>query len=473
MAPRLSLTGRVAIAAVLATLVTAGAAVFFAHWFALYLAIPFSLVIGLPIAVWLAYRAVHPWMSVVKALKDGVASLLDHDFSVSISRKVNDELGELITAYNSLGSVLRRERLDLHERELMLDTVIQTSPLALVLTNADARIVFSNIAARQLLNAGRKLEGLELKGVLESAPQPLREAVAGGTDTLFTVQEGAEANVFHVSQRRFTLNARPHSLILLKQLTREMAAQEVAVWKKVIRVIAHELNNSLAPISSLANSGLMLARASATANGDSEGGAASPDAARLERVFSTISSRAAHLATFIDGYARFAKLPKPRMSTVEWRHFMGRLEATTPFRLAAPLPAGTVTFDATQFEQVMINLLKNAAESGSEPDAIEVNVRPAAEGWLIEVSDRGTGLSDDALRDALIPFYSTKPSGTGLGLTLCREIVEAHGGRMSIANRVGGGAVVGLWLPRAAPPSEPPPLSRPAIEGSRSEPPGN
>jgi signal transduction histidine kinase len=107
-----------------------------------------------------------------------------------------------------------------------------------------------------------------------------------------------------------------------------------------------------------------------------------------------------------------------------------------------------VTFDTTQFEQVMINLLKNAAESGSAPEAIEVQVRPAAEGWLIEVADRGTGLSEDALRDALIPFYSTKPSGTGLGLTLCREIVEAHGGRLSIANRVGGGAVVGLWLPR-------------------------
>jgi signal transduction histidine kinase len=104
----------------------------------------------------------------------------------------------------------------------------------------------------------------------------------------------------------------------------------------------------------------------------------------------------------------------------------------------------------------MINLLKNAAESGSAQDAIEVGVRSVGEGWMIEVADRGTGLSDDVLRDALIPFYSTKPSGTGLGLTLCREIVEAHGGRLSIANRTGGGAMIGLWLPRAelgSPPS--------------------
>jgi two-component system nitrogen regulation sensor histidine kinase NtrY len=439
MRPQLSLTGRVSVAVVLAALSTAGVVALCVYWIeSRYLAITTALVLSLPIVVWLGWNAVLPWKNAVKALKDGVASLKDHDFSLTIARGTNDELGDLIDAYNSLGSVLRRERLDLHQRELMLDTVIQTSPLALVLTNATGRIVFSNIAARQLLRAGRKLEGLDLTAVLEDAPQPLREAVAGGTDTLFTVQDASESNIFHVSQRQFVLNAQPHRLILLKQLTREMAAQEVAVWKKVIRVIAHELNNSLAPISSLANSGLMLAKASA----------ASDDAARLERVFRTISDRAAHLATFIDGYARFAKLPKPRMTTLEWRQFIGRLEGATPFQLATPVPEGTVTFDATQLEQVMINLLKNAAESGSAPDAVEVAIRRAADGWLIEVLDRGTGLSEDALRDALIPFYSTKPSGTGLGLTLCREIVEAHGGRLSIANRPGGGAVVGLWLPR-------------------------
>jgi nitrogen fixation/metabolism regulation signal transduction histidine kinase len=244
-----------------------------------------------------------------------------------------------------------------------------------------------------------------------------------------------------VSQRRFVLNAQEHRLVLLKQLTRELAAQEVAVWKKVIRVIAHELNNSLAPISSLANSGLMLSRASEEGAG----------AARLERVFTTIADRAAHLATFIDGYARFAKLPKPRISNVEWKHFIGRLEGATTFRLAAPLPAGIARFDATQFEQVLINLLKNAAESGSAPEAIELAVRATSDGWLLEIFDRGTGLSEDTLRDALIPFYSTKPSGTGLGLTLCREIIEAHGGRLSIANRQGGGAIVALWLPSALP----------------------
>jgi nitrogen fixation/metabolism regulation signal transduction histidine kinase len=225
---------------------------------------------------------------------------------------------------------------------------------------------------------------------------------------------------------------------LLKQLTRELAAQEVVVWKKVIRVIAHELNNSLAPITSLAHSGQLLAR--------------QPDPAQLDRVFTTIGERAAHLASFIDGYARFAKLPSPRPGPVEWSQFMARLQGAMPFHVEGGLPLREGSFDASQMQQVMINLLKNAAESGSRPDDITVCVRDRVDSFVIEVADRGAGLTEDVLRDALLPFYSTKATGTGLGLTLCREIVEAHGGRLSLANRPDGspGAIVTLWLPYAA-----------------------
>jgi nitrogen fixation/metabolism regulation signal transduction histidine kinase len=243
----------------------------------------------------------------------------------------------------------------------------------------------------------------------------------------------AEAQVYHLAQRRFVLNARPHRLLLLKQLTRELAAQEVAVWKKVIRVIAHELNNSLAPISSLAHSGQLLAQA--------------PDPTQLSRVFGTIGERAAHLASFIDGYARFAKLPRPRPQTVSWAQLLGRLEGTVRFRISGALPGRPGTFDPTQIEQVMINLLKNAVESGSAAEDISVAIRDENTGFRIEVGDRGSGLSDATLRDALLPFYSTKATGSGLGLTLCREIVEAHGGRLSLLNRRDGGALVSVWLP--------------------------
>ena len=435
MAPRLSLAGRVAVAVTLTTLVAIAASALLSLWLVPWIAALVAIALAMPVALWLGRRATRPWSAVVKALRDGVASLQDHDFSISIGHASNDELGELVTAYNSLGDLLRRERLDLHQRELLLDTVIQTTPLALLLTNSAERIVFSNIAARQLLFHGRKLEGLDLISVLESAPAALRDAVAGDADTLFTMQQGGEAEVFHLSQRRFLLNAQRHRLILLKQLTRELAAQEVAVWKKVIRVIAHELNNSLAPISSLAHSGMLLAQ--------------EPDTARLERVFTTIADRAAHLATFIEGYARFAKLPKPRIASVDWRQFFARLEGTAPLHSGTSLPTRPAMFDASQMEQVLINLLKNAMESGSPPEQVTVTVNAVSggNGWMIEVADRGSGLTDEVLRDALLPFYSTKPSGTGLGLTLCREIVEAHGGRLSLANREGGGAAMTIWLP--------------------------
>jgi signal transduction histidine kinase len=167
----------------------------------------------------------------------------------------------------------------------------------------------------------------------------------------------------------------------------------------------------------------------------------------LERVFTTIGERTAHLTSFIDGYARFAKLPRPRPAPVSWSDFLAGLEGALRFRTVGPLPQRAACFDAGQLEQVMINLLKNAAESGSATDDIAVTVREEREGFTIEVADRGSGLSDNVLRDALLPFYSTKPTGTGLGLTLCREIVEAHAGRLSITNRPGGGALVSVWLP--------------------------
>ncbi len=394
-----------------------------------------ALLVTLPPFIWITSWLFNRWSQSIRAVADGIGSLRDRDFSVSVTPTGPDEIGDLTAEYNSLGDSLRRERLNLYQRELLLDTVVQTTPLALVLTNANDHIVFGNIAARQLFRAGRKIEGIRFGEILESAPQPLRDAVDSGVDTLFTVAEGTEAEIFHVSNRPFTLNSQPHRLLLFKQLTREMAAQEVAIWKKVIRVIAHELNNSLAPITSLAHSGQQLALA--------------PDPERLARVFSTIEERASHLATFIDGYARFAKLPRPRPAPVAWGPLLAGLNDNFAFRVLQPLPQAPAWIDAAQIEQVLINLVKNAIESGSPEDEVTLGVTQRGGGVAIEVQDRGSGLTDEVLRDALLPFYSTKPKGTGLGLTLCREIVDAHGGRLAIANREGRGAVVTVWLPLA------------------------
>ncbi len=386
-----------------------------------------------PLVVWAGTTMTRRWSRVARALADGISSLKDRDFSVSVTNRTRDELGEAVDAYNGIGDRLRVERHSLYQRELMLDTVIQATPLALVLTSDSDAVLYTNATARKLFAAGRRLEGGRFSAYLDAAPAPLREAVARGGDTLFTLELAGEPEVFHVSQRRFLLNAMPHRLLLFKQLTREINSQEVATWKKVIRVIAHELNNSLAPISSLAHSGQILANA--------------PDPEQLSRVFATIEGRARHLAGFIDGYAQFAKLPRPRIAPVAWPVLLERLRIVAEFRLAGTLPSNAASVDTAQIEQALINLLKNARESGSPAADIELAVTPAPGAFAIEVRDRGPGFTASALENALVPFYSTKETGTGLGLTLCREIVEAHGGRLRIGNRDGGGAVVALWFP--------------------------
>jgi nitrogen fixation/metabolism regulation signal transduction histidine kinase len=430
---RWSLAERIAAALGISAIAAAALTALAARWVSAPLAALLALLAVAPFLFLAAERLIGPWTRTLRAVGDGIMSLRDHDYSISIAATGDPELGALTEAYNALGDLMRRERLDLYQRELLLDTVIQSSPLAMLLTDAGDHVVYSNVAARELLHEGRKLEGLEFARVLAEQPGALREALGSGDDTLFTMDVAAEAQVFHLSQRRFLLNARPHRLLLLKQLTRELAAQEVAVWKKVIRVIAHELNNSLAPISSLAHSGRLLAQ--------------EPAPEQLARVFATIAERAAHLASFIDGYARFAKLPRPRPTRVPWAELVARLEGTVPFRTSGALPERAGSFDASQIEQVMINLLKNAAESGSPAGQITVAIADEGGAFRIEVGDRGAGLSEATLRDALLPFYSTKPAGTGLGLTLCREIIEAHGGRLSLSNRAEGGALVSVWLP--------------------------
>jgi two-component system, NtrC family, nitrogen regulation sensor histidine kinase NtrY len=391
-------------------------------------------VISLTAACWGINGLLKNWHRSIDAVTHGIGSLKEGDLSVSITAGRDDQIAPLVTAYNGLGDSLRRQRQDLHSRELLLDTVIQATPLALVLTNAREQIVFSNYAARAMLNSGRLLEGLSLPQLLTDLPTSLREAIAAQTDGLVTVETAGESEIFHITQRQFNLHAQQHRLLLLKPLTRELAAQEVAIWKKVIRVIAHELNNSLAPISSLAHSGGLLAL--------------EPNQEALTRVFATIEERARHLAGFIDGYARFAKLPQPRLARNAWRELLDPVRGD----IAANIAPGQefAWCDSAQLQQVIINLLKNAGESGSPSNKVAIDITRQNREQRIVISDRGAGFSSEALQNGLLPFFSTKDSGTGLGLTLCREIVEAHGGRLAIANRSGGGAAVTIWLPTPA-----------------------
>ncbi len=388
--------------------------------------------------IWgLAHLLLAPLTRLIRALEGTVLSYRDGDFSSVITSQAPtglSELEELLRLHHELGNALREQRRQLAQRELLLDTVVQNTPVALVLTDVQDRIAYANLAARHLLDEGRSLSGRLLDEVLGRAPEDLRALLSQPRDGLFSVMLDQQEERFHLSVRDFQLQGQPHRLRLMRRMTRELSRQEVASWKRVIRVMSHELNNSLAPISSLAHSGAELAR-----RGQME---------RIPGVFASIGERAAHLHSFLAGYASVAKLPAPVLAPVTWGQVVDGLSAHYRFTLDAPVPTQHARLDAAQMEQALINLLKNAHESGSAPDAVSLKVEALRDEWRVEVADRGPGMNEAQLSQALLPFYSTKRSGTGLGLALAREIAEAHGGRILIGNREGGGLWVAVTVPR-------------------------
>lgn len=398
-----------------------------------------AVLVMLPLLGWLSALWLAPLLRLSRALEGAVLSYRDGDFSLSLTPAAPRELAVLTRLHAELGQALREQRQHLAQRELLLDTVVQNSPVALVLTGPGGRVAIANLAARQLLGDGRSLTGLDFTAVIASLPEALRETLAGDADQLFavTLPDGSE-ETFHHSTRAFRLQGQPHRLRLLRRMTRELSRAEVATWKRVIRVLSHELNNSLAPISSLAHSAAELAR-----RGDTQ---------RLPAVLAAIGERAAHLHGFLSGYASFAKLPAPRRQPVPWPTFLERLATLGEFRLDGSAPAIPGWFDPAQMEQALLNLIKNAHESGSPSDAVALRLSLQGAQLRIEVLDRGPGMSEAVLAQALLPFYSTKRAGpgsqggTGLGLALAREIAEAHDGRIALSNRDGGGLRVAITL---------------------------
>jgi signal transduction histidine kinase len=214
---------------------------------------------------------------------------------------------------------------------------------------------------------------------------------------------------------------------------RELAHREAEVWRKAMRVIGHEINNSLAPVTSLVHSAKEMAQRPEMLS-------------RLAPVLDVIGERANHLRTFLAGYTRLARLPAPAKRPVEWKPFLDELALFYPFKLAGSPPSVPAWFDPDQMQQVLINLLKNARESGSPSDQVQLEVARDHE-VVISVLDRGPGMKPEDLARAAEPFFTTKPDGTGLGLHLCREVAEAHGGALEILPRLGGGMAIRVHLP--------------------------
>lgn len=431
----LPLAIRMVVLMLLGIALATGSVAWLSHWLSPWAAALVAMLAVGGIMALLVWRTFVPLRALFRALAGTVAGYRDGDFSFGISWDRYADVLELVDAHNALGQALREQRIDLVQRELLLDTMVQNTPVAMLLLDPSRRVVLGNLAARRLFGDGRKLEGRALDELLAQAPAAVHEAFARGGDGMFSA--GEEEDIYHLARRMFRLNGRPHELILLRQMTAELRRQEVQTWKKVIRVISHELNNSLGPIASLAHSGKELVK-----RGQLE---------KLPVALDTIEERARHLDRFLRDYARFAKLPAPRMEPVHLQGFIERLRTQMDFTVEGDVPGEIAHFDPAQMEQALLNLLKNAHESGSASGDVSLSLRRLADGFRIEVLDRGSGMSEAALANALLPFYSTKRHGTGLGLALAREIAEAHGGRIGVANRAGGGLCVSLSLPRTGP----------------------
>jgi two-component system nitrogen regulation sensor histidine kinase NtrY len=191
---------------------------------------------AIPLILWLARKSVAPFARLLRAMHGAVASYRDGDFSLSLRVDRRDQLGDLLEAHNELGRALREQRQHLVQRELLLDTMTQNSPVALLLVDLHWRVVYANVAAKHLLNEGRSLIGQDFDSLLERVPELRQAATTGGADSLFSAQMEGNEETFHLSQRGFLLQGRSHRLYLIKRMTRELSRQEVSTWKKLIRV---------------------------------------------------------------------------------------------------------------------------------------------------------------------------------------------------------------------------------------------
>lgn len=374
-----------------------------------------------------------PLVNTLTAVDNGIDAFKDNDFSLTIHNQEYAEVANLVDVYNELATVLRNERMDIFQRELLLDTVIQSTPVAMVLVTQRNKVVYSNIAARTLFQQKQKLDGGDFNILLDFLPTMLKTATLERNEGLVTDIGSEESTVYSINCQQFMLNGREHSLFLYKNMTNEISRKETAMWKQVIRLISHELNNSLAPISSLTRSAQKILQ--------------QPEHTHmLNDVLETIGNRATHLHEFIEQYAMFSRLPLPDKKSVNLQQFYQQIELLSQVRCYLDLTSEYGFFDAGQIEQVIINLIKNAKESGSAYEDIGFEMKQHIDQLIFNVFDRGSGLSPHQQQQALLPFFTTKPDGTGIGLALCNEIVNSHQGKLRLYNRKQGGLCVSFSL---------------------------
>src|SRR5688572_4815196 len=316
----MSLSTRAALTILANVAIALGVAAVAAFFLPPYAAYALALLVAIPMIIWGATRIDHYVSYAMSGLDDGLRAFRDSDFAMRLSAEGADDVSHVKRVYNDVADVLRTQRSDIYQKELLLDMILQRTPVAVLLINAADRIVYSNTAARDLFAGGGRLDGHRFRDVTDRVAEPVREVLATRGDALVTVPGVDQDETVHVTQRTFRINTQEHRLVLVERLTAELRRQEVSIWKKAIRVLNHELNNTIAPISSLVHSAKL-----AQANPERHH--------RLEEIYETIDERLAFLRSFLESYAKFARLPAPRKEQTAWEDVLADVRALYDFRV--------------------------------------------------------------------------------------------------------------------------------------------
>ncbi len=385
------------------------------------------------VCLWLgfAFSLRHRVVFSLQTLSNLLAALREEDFSLRArGARSDDAMGEVMIEVNALSETLRQQRLGALEASALLRTVMGEIDLAIFTFDNTAKLRLVNRAGERLLARpaerllGFTAQELGLAACLQGEPARTMELAFPGGSGRWGLRRGS-----------FRQGGLPHHLVVLSDLSRTLRDEERKAWQRLIRVLGHELNNSLAPIQSVAQSlesGLQNAAKSNELH--SESSAAILD--DLRQGLGIIRSRTEALGRFMAAYAQLARLPQPKLLPVnvsEWISRTIKLETRVKVSLMEG-PKVVISADADQLEQLLINLIRNAADATLETGgAVQVGWSRQGSQLDVRVIDDGPGLPNTA--NLFVPFFTTKPGGSGIGLVLSRQIAEAHGGELMLQNR--------------------------------------